>query len=113
MEVVAKVAKRVTLAAVMVTCLASASTVASAITVVRTVTSRVIALSPRLVERRFATSASSLATSSRNVLTRWIHLQDSSSYFCDAITLLNSISSRQVMKVDGNRGLWKGCQSSG
>ncbi|KAI1481118.1 hypothetical protein F4774DRAFT_375664 [Daldinia eschscholtzii] len=70
----------------MATCLANVLMVASAITAARTATSPVTAANPRLLGRRSATSASSLDTSSLSALTERIPHQDTSNYFCDAMT---------------------------
>ncbi|KAI1650105.1 uncharacterized protein F4817DRAFT_328220, partial [Daldinia loculata] len=87
-EAVAKVVRPAILAVVMATCLANVSMVANATTAARMATSPVTALNPRPAERRSATSASSLDTSSLSALTKRIHHKDTSSFFCDAMTSL-------------------------
>ncbi|KAI1805174.1 hypothetical protein F4811DRAFT_236093 [Daldinia bambusicola] len=85
-EAAAKVARPATLAVVTDTCLANVSMAANATTAARMATSPAIAANLRQVERRSATSASNLDTSSLSALTKRSHHQDTSSYFCDAMT---------------------------
>ncbi|KAI1467879.1 uncharacterized protein F4812DRAFT_381112 [Daldinia caldariorum] len=85
-EAAAKVARPAILVVVMDTCLANVSMAANATTAARMAISPATAASLHRVERRSATSASSLDMSSLSAPTKQSHHQDTSSYFCDAMT---------------------------